>query len=148
MREEREIFKGVKMSQPKLQSKKLKAAMKQIDAIIEKHDISACVILADGKACGEFKMYYNTPSWSLVKFKQQPDGGSMVTFEEKFKEKQEQCDMTVNSLVNISNMITHVGGLTSGLVNAIGKILTIEQGKGIITPHNNPPVKKKGLKLL
>lgn len=55
----------------------LREAMDEISAILKKKDIGGVVALTS-PTHGEFKMYFDTPSWSVISFDQRPDGAVAV----------------------------------------------------------------------
>lgn len=83
----------------------LKKAMKEIDKIIEKYNINAIVLLADGKENGEYKIYHDTPKWSMISFNQKENDKIEAHIKLHMKSNNENTRRTVNSIYCLHGML-------------------------------------------
>lgn len=97
----------------------LKKAMKEIDKIIEKYNINAIVLLADGKENGEFKYYHDTPKWSMLTFDKGENGQINVHMKLHMKSNKKNTKKTVNSLYVLQGMIENSFIVNKQLCNFI-----------------------------
>lgn len=88
-------------------SNELKKAMTEIEEVMRKYDIGGFVSLQDGLGNGEFKMFVDTPTWSMIRFlpKKNPSDGLAVHLKLYSKTKKIETERTVNMLFNAQDVL-------------------------------------------
>jgi len=119
-------------------SLELKRAMSQIDSIIKKFDINATVLLADGLGNGEFKMYHDKPTWSMLRFLPRKDKSMAVHTKMHMKSKPKETERTINSIYNIQGMMSNLWLMNDAICKDFESKVKIEKGESKIIPFSNP----------
>lgn len=88
-------------------SNELKKAMTEIEEVMRKYDIGGFVTLQDGLGNGEFKMFVDTPTWSMIRFlpKKNPSDGLAVHLKLYSKIKKIETNRTVNMVFNAQGVL-------------------------------------------
>ena len=111
-------------------SKELKSAMSEIDEIIKKYDINGAIFLADGKGNGEFKIHFETPTWSMARFlKTKKSGNEYWHLKSYMKSKPVETNRTISSIFNIEGMLMHVCHIVMTLCKDLDKRLNLDHDK-------------------
>jgi len=119
-------------------SEELKKAMTQIDKIIKRFDINACIFLADGKGNGEFKNYAEEPTWSMIRFlSDKGDGKRRMHLKSHTKTKPEESNRTVNSLYVLRDMVGQMFLREDQMIKEIEKRIEIQKEEGKIISHED-----------
>ena len=86
-------------------SMKLKAAMKDIEKVLAKYDVGGPVVLCDGEGMSEFRFFFDTPTWSNMRFLPSKSGGMAVHTKLYNKSQKERTAKTVNLLYGVENAL-------------------------------------------
>lgn len=79
---------------------KLREAMKDVEAVLKKHDVGGFVSL-NSKTHGEFKLFVDTPSWSKVRWVKE---GEVMHLKIHMKTTPEESEATVAMLYSIRDL--------------------------------------------
>ena len=117
-------------------SPKLRQAMTQIKAIMQRHDIGGLVVLHT-PGYGEFNLKIN-PSYSCAKFT--PDGKGIAVSTKYLKVGKEQKQKILSDTVNMLDVIGDLGGKlslnTMQVLEMIAEHVDIDYDEGTITGQN------------
>jgi len=113
----------------------LQEAMEKIAGIVNEYDINACVFLADGLTQGEFRMFYDEPTWSMIEWLKDKTGNVVgVNKKVRMKTEPENTKRTINSIYNLQGMISYVWLVTAQVKTEIEKFVTVEKDSSKIIP--------------
>jgi hypothetical protein len=120
-------------------SDKLKEAMAEINAVLEKHDVAALVVLHE-PGFSEFRTRID-PSWSVCHFEPTKDGDVAVRFRAKAEDfggdkaaQKKAIDDTVNMIVHFRDNCAMHFKVMDGLLDMLGKRFEIAKEPGRFTP--------------
>jgi hypothetical protein len=126
--------KGFDMPAP---NPKLQSAMEEVSAILKKHDLMAVVCLATGQKDGEFLFNPDIPTWSKIKFEEQPGGKLGMRVGIHMKTDPEKSQRTVNALWSLQGMLDHIWHNLETIKKVIVQKVEIEEsGSEIIIPKD------------
>lgn len=100
----------------------LRQAMLEIEQVLKKHDIGGFVALSS-KTHAEFKMAYNSPTWSNVRF---VDDGEVVHLKFHIESDKENTNSTVAMLCNLRDLCVLGFGETDEIIKHIEKHVEIK----------------------
>ena len=111
---------------------KLKAAMKEIENVLKKHDLMGILYLADGEEKAEYRYHITEATWSQLEWKKDKSGSMMGIHVKAYgKTEYKKTNMTVNAAFCLCDL--HLTGLRviRMLNEAMDENLDIEHGKGV-----------------
>lgn len=101
----------------------LKAAVKDIEKVMRQHDIGGAVVLCNGQGHSEYRLFFDTPTWSMLRFL--PKGG--IHIKAYAKSRKEETNATINMVVHGLDMCGMVFMLMDKIKKTIGKHFEIEE---------------------
>ncbi len=111
---------------------KLKAAMKEIENVLMKHDLMGILYLADGGQKAEYRYHITEASWSQLEWAKDKSGViNGIHVQAYSRSEYKKTNMTVNAAFSLAEM--HLGGLEiiKSLTEVMDKNLVIEKDKGV-----------------
>lgn len=108
-------------------SPKLKVAVKQIEAILREHDIMGTVVLADGEGHSEWRLFIDTPSWTMIRFLKE---GAAVHIKGYGKSKPIETNKTINAIFSILDVTERVFLMADAIRKKMKETMDIEEDKG------------------
>ena len=114
----------------------LQKAMKEIEDVLGKYDIGGFISLQDGIGNGEFGVFVDKPSWSMIRFLPDgKDGAKRVHLKLYSKTKKVELERTINMLYNGQNVLGHMYLVIDNMKAAIAPHLEVtEDGFGVVVP--------------
>lgn len=114
--------------------------MKEIDAVMKKHDIAGAAFLSDGNGNGEFKIYADHPTWSMLRFLPHgKNGGVAVHTKMHMQSRPVETNRTVNALFSTLDMMGNVWLMINDITKDFETKCRIEKTVGRIIPHVEEP---------
>ena len=121
-------------------SPKLKEAMAEINAVLERHDIAAHVVLHE-PGFSEY-LWRIDPSWSVIRFGVESSSVTGFRFRSKLEDyggdkdlqKREQ-DASINMIVHFKDMLQRDGVIARNIEEVLKNHIDFEYGESVHTPH-------------
>ena len=115
-------------------SPELQKAMKEIELVLQKYDVGGFVSLQDGLGNGEFRMFVDTPTWSMIRFLKDKGDGYRVHLKMYAKSKNEQLNRTINMLYNGQGVLGNMFTFIDEMKKQIAPHLEVTEEQGFIIP--------------
>lgn len=103
----------------------LKVAIHEMDAVLRKYDIAGVFVLTDGEGNGEFKISFDVPSWTMLRFLK-----SGLHFKAYMKSKPIESNKTLNMVLISRDILAQIFMAVDTTVKQLVERFDIEQGKG------------------
>jgi len=108
-------------------SPKLKDIVKEIEIIFRKHDVGGLVILNDGEGFGEYRLFIEEPTWSMVRLF--PDKKA-VHLKAYAKSKPKETNMTVNMIYNQLDVLGTLFLMLNQIKQSVDRHMKVEVEDG------------------
>jgi len=108
-------------------SPKLREAMADIRKTMEKHDIGGVVVLNDGLGHGEYGLFIEDPTWSVIGFLPQGNG---IRIKAHMKTNKRNTARTVNMIYNQFDLVINTYGILDKIKGLLAKHMDVEEQRG------------------
>lgn len=110
-----------------IQDPRLAAAMAEVQGVLDKWDVMAVIVLADGQGHAEYRMAVDRPSWSTIRFVK---GGNGLHLKGYMKTMPVETQRTTNAVVNLSEASVRMAMMLTSIDKTITNALGTEKEEG------------------